>query len=282
MRAAHAPPGKYPVTDTVRGETYRGLSIEDTFTKIYATDAWGKGSGAGSVPAHCLEWINFVRRFIREEKVQSVVDLGCGDWQFSPYIYHDLNVQYVGYDVVQPVIDENKRRWGAEGYEFEQLEFSTRVEDIREADLYILKDVLQHWSSDRVTHFLQEVLRTKTRLKVLLLCNCAEPEDWPEDDICDGGWRPLLAARPPLCSFQPKVVLRFASLPNRKEVCVIRRDLAPVVAAAGLDPERRQPRCDADRTHCWERCRQKRRHPALHRRPRHPATGTVAVHSAGL
>ena len=31
--------------------------MEETFTKIYATDAWGKGSGAGSVPVHCLKWL---------------------------------------------------------------------------------------------------------------------------------------------------------------------------------------------------------------------------------
>ena len=42
------------------GEVYfqfsQGLTLEDTFTRIYATSAWGKGSGAGSLPAHCLKW----------------------------------------------------------------------------------------------------------------------------------------------------------------------------------------------------------------------------------
>lgn len=50
--------------------------------------------------------IEFVRRFIKENSIKSVVDLGCGDWQFSPYIYHDLFVAYVGYDVVLPVIQQ--------------------------------------------------------------------------------------------------------------------------------------------------------------------------------
>ena len=50
--------------------------------------------------------IEFVRRFIKENSIKSVVDLGCGDWQFSPYIYHDLSVAYVGYDVVLPVIQQ--------------------------------------------------------------------------------------------------------------------------------------------------------------------------------
>ena len=66
----------------------------------------GKGSGAGSVPAHCYEWITFLRRFIRQEGLRSVADLGCGDWQFSPYIYHDLHVHYVGYDIVSSVVED--------------------------------------------------------------------------------------------------------------------------------------------------------------------------------
>ena len=39
------------------GRVTQGLSMEETFTKIYATEAWGKGSGAGSVPVHCLKWL---------------------------------------------------------------------------------------------------------------------------------------------------------------------------------------------------------------------------------
>lgn len=48
-----------------------------------------------------------MRKFIKENAIHSVVDLGCGDWQFSPYIYHDLGVAYTGYDVVLPVIQES-------------------------------------------------------------------------------------------------------------------------------------------------------------------------------
>ena len=51
--------------------------------------------------------IEFVRKFIKENAIHSVVDLGCGDWQFSPHIYHDLGVAYTGYDVVLPVIQES-------------------------------------------------------------------------------------------------------------------------------------------------------------------------------
>jgi SAM-dependent methyltransferase len=59
------------------------------------------------VPRHLLLRIEFVRKFIKENAIHSVVDLGCGDWQFSPYIYHDRGVAYTGYDVVLPVIQES-------------------------------------------------------------------------------------------------------------------------------------------------------------------------------
>ncbi|CAK9045932.1 unnamed protein product [Durusdinium trenchii] len=212
---------KYPLTDAVRGIVYEGLSLEETFTQIYATEAWGRGSGAGSVPVHCLKWIEFVRTFIKENSIQSVVDLGCGDWQFSPYIYHDLGVDYVGYDVVLPVIQENRARWAETAFarstvRFEHLDFSQRVSDVDDAELYILKDVLQHWSSMRIQLFLQELRSSKPAMRFILLCNCAAPEDWPEDDCKDGGWRPLFAKNPPLKDFDPEVLLRFPSLPNMK------------------------------------------------------------------
>ena len=180
-----------------------------------------------------MQRIEFLRKFIKEHAVKTVVDLGCGDWQFSPYVYHDLNVQYVGYDVVLPVISENRARWGAQGFDFEHLEFSSHVDLIQDGELYIMKDVLQHWSSHRIRSFLKQLRESKPSLRFILLCNCAEPEDWPDTDIVDGGWRPLRSTQGPLSEFDAESLLRFPSLPNLKEVCVI----YPKKAAQGIAPE---------------------------------------------
>ena len=153
--------------------------------------------------------------------MKTVVDLGCGDWQFSPYIYHDLGVQYVGYDVVLSVVSENRLQWASQGYTFEHLEFSSNVDHVQDAELYILKDVLQHWSSARIRTFLHELRASKPSLRFILICNCAEPKDWPEEDIVDGGWRPLTSKVAPLNEFNAEPLFRFPSLPNLKEVSVI-------------------------------------------------------------
>ena len=153
--------------------------------------------------------------------MKTVVDLGCGDWQFSPYVYHDLGVRYVGYDVVLSVIEENRSRWASQDVTFEHLEFTSHIGEVQDAELYIMKDVLQHWSSQRIRTFLRQLRTSKPSLRYILVCNCAEPKDWPEADIMDGGWRPLSSMHAPLNEFGAEPLFRFPSLPNLKEVCLI-------------------------------------------------------------
>ena len=58
----------------------------------------------------------------------------------------------------------------------------------------------------------EAVRQAHSRLRHIVLCNCAGPDDWPEPDIADGGWRPLFATRTPLADFRPEVLLRLRGL----------------------------------------------------------------------
>lgn len=53
------------------------------FEEIYATNEWGHGSGEGSLPVHTRGYVAFLQAFLAEKNITSVVDMGCGDWQFS-------------------------------------------------------------------------------------------------------------------------------------------------------------------------------------------------------
>lgn len=209
--------------EEVTGTAYCGLSVQDTFTKIYDQNSWGKGSGLGSVPQHIQKWIDFLHDFIVREQIRSVADLGCGDWQFSPQIYDRLPcIQYVGYDCVASVIAANKEKHP--GYVFEVMEFSKSAAELQDAELYILKDVLQHWSNKRVVSFLLDLLQMKAQrgLRWILMCNdWATPGIFGAADIIEGGWRPLSTEHPPLKVFQPQVLLRFQVPGAIKEVCAI-------------------------------------------------------------
>ena len=88
------------------------------FTKVskktYETREWGTNgnpnycgsSGDGSkIEYNKKDYIPFIRDFLKIRNIQSVVDLGCGDFLIGPLIYADMNLNYTGYDAYKGVID---------------------------------------------------------------------------------------------------------------------------------------------------------------------------------
>jgi hypothetical protein len=53
------------------------------FRTIYRRRIWQVGSGHGSRVKNTVEYRALLESFLREHRIRSVVDVGCGDWQFS-------------------------------------------------------------------------------------------------------------------------------------------------------------------------------------------------------
>ena len=53
--------------------------MRQAFERIYRNNEWGRGSGEGSFPEHTTRYGAFLKRFLRERDIRSVLDLGCGD-----------------------------------------------------------------------------------------------------------------------------------------------------------------------------------------------------------
>jgi SAM-dependent methyltransferase len=154
---------------------------------------WHRGivSGEGSLPIHTKGYIKFIQKFIAKHKVKSVVDLGCGDWQFTRYIDWGIT-HYSGIDVVSTVIDDNNKQFSSSNIEF--LLSSGNPAELPNADLLIAKDVLQHWLNVNVKAFLPLL----GRYSFSLLTNCINPQGKTlNTDIQDGGFRYLDLRLPP-------------------------------------------------------------------------------------
>jgi hypothetical protein len=52
------------------------------FTEIYNKNLWNGGSGPGSNPENILTYITFLQKFLHSNNITSILDLGCGDWQY--------------------------------------------------------------------------------------------------------------------------------------------------------------------------------------------------------
>ena len=142
-------------------------SCAEAFTSIYDTLGWGTAedgdpsSGWGSFPVHSMSYMEFIQNFMRDNNIQNVVDLGCGTWEFSRYInWGDVN--YVGVDVVQRVVDLNIKKFAKSNITFIQGDIlSTNLPD---GDLMVCKDVLQHLQNADIILFLERTKKFKHRL----------------------------------------------------------------------------------------------------------------------
>lgn len=119
------------------------------FTRIYDEKIWGEGSGASS-PSITGPYMRMLDDFMRNNDVRSVVDVGCGDWQFSRHIAWGTR-QYRGFDVVESVVSANKSQFSREGISFHLL---TAMDELPPADLVVCKDVLQHLPTHEVVRYL--------------------------------------------------------------------------------------------------------------------------------
>ena len=115
----------------------------EIFDDIYRNDRWKGGSGTGSSEEATRPYREFLHNFLRSNDIRSVLDLGCGDWQFSQHMDWS-GIDYLGVDVSKVVL-EGTRRFARPGVEFRALNAAT--DPLPPADLLIAKDVLQHWSN---------------------------------------------------------------------------------------------------------------------------------------
>jgi len=112
-----------------------------TFQSVYATREWGTGedefySGIGSDDEMVGPYAQVVREVIREKRIQTVVDVGCGDFRVGKAIVA-AGTRYVGVDIVPELIERNRRLFGDETTQFVCLD--AVVAPLPDGDLCILK-----------------------------------------------------------------------------------------------------------------------------------------------
>jgi len=183
-------------------ESSSNASVQQAFEEVYQDERWGNGigSGEGADPKLTAPYRNLLQEFINKKGIKSVVDLGCGDWQFTQLIDWS-GINYTGVDVVPSLINELNQRFGSENVCFVHGNLLTC--SLPSADLLLCKDVLQHLSNEMIQQFLPRLrcfkyaILTNDRRQYHLaswrnLWNL-RPVDItkPYSDIPAGGYRPV-------------------------------------------------------------------------------------------
>lgn len=141
-----------------------GLSTKEVFNKIYQEGAWGDSqdegqrffSGPGSHDVQVVSaYVDAVSRFLSEfQQKPTVVDLGCGDFNIGSKL-RQFCEDYVACDIVEDLIDFNKRK-------FESLDVNFRVLDITseplpKGDVVFIRQVLQHLSNKQILRVIPKI-----------------------------------------------------------------------------------------------------------------------------
>lgn len=135
--------------------------LTHVFNTIYETNAWGYGSGSGSNENLCRGYVQFLQQFFRQNNIQSIVDIGCGDWQFSKNIDFD-GIDYKGYDVASFVVNRNLAKYKKPNIDF--IHYNGDFSALPKADLAICKDVLQHLPNQNIRQFIENLSKYKYAL----------------------------------------------------------------------------------------------------------------------
>jgi SAM-dependent methyltransferase len=167
----------------------------------WATHAQGEGhSGVGSTLRSTLIYRTFLQQFLNDNAIRSVVDAGCGDWEFSQTLDWS-GIDYKGFDVVESAIAKAKK--------FAKPNIAFFVGNVVElglppADLLLCKHVLQHLPTRDVQTFLTQI----KKYRHVLLTNSVNVGTMSarNSDIAVGECRALDPTAPPFNLYGAKAL----------------------------------------------------------------------------
>ena len=133
-------------------------------SKKYWQDRYvnGGNSGSGSYGVFCDYKATVINNFVKQFKIETVLELGCGDGnQLSLF---DIPI-YVGQDISQKCVEQNKIR-------FPQHTFITSTDDIGGFDLTMSLDVVFHLIENELYHqYIQDLFNLSDRFVMIYAPN---------------------------------------------------------------------------------------------------------------
>jgi hypothetical protein len=182
----------------------KGLSRQEKFSYIYDNHIWtfaGSDSGEGSIGRNTAPYVEFVRKLVLEKGYATIADVGCGDFEVGRRIMDNLSVNYIGVDIAPALIEKNTAAFARPNVRFVCLDIVEQ--EAPKADVYLIREVLQHLSNSDVMKALANLKRPLLVTEVLPKCWNMAPTFIANKDIPSGhmtrverGSGLLITARP--------------------------------------------------------------------------------------
>ena len=126
---------------------------------------------------------------IKEQNCSSLLDVPCGDFYWMKLV--DLNIVYIGGDIVATIIEKNQKQYSNQNRKFIKLDI---VKDkLPGCDLLLCRDCLVHFSDQDVFKAIRNI--KTSGIKFLLATTFFSRKN--NINIPTGSWRPINLQLPP-------------------------------------------------------------------------------------
>lgn len=162
--------------------------VEDRFTLIYRTNHWAAAESV-SGPAASLENTAALRRnlpaLFERLGVRAVFDAPCGDFHWMQHVVRGRDIDYVGGDIVRPMVERNNARHGGPGCRFVHLDVSRDA--VPRSDIWLCRGLFSLLSNEDSLAVLRQFLRSGT--PYILLSSHRVFEGPVNEDVASGDFR---------------------------------------------------------------------------------------------
>jgi hypothetical protein len=161
---------------------------EELFTYYFNTNKWGNKeslSGPGSSFSATEKIRKHLPNLLNELKVHTILDAPCGDYYWFKLISLPPDLEYIGGDIVNKVIDLNNKQFGNGQTRFIHLDIL--VDKLPEVEIWLCRDVLFHFSFNDV----EKVFENLKNSRIRYFLSTTYPETNQNIDIETGDFRPI-------------------------------------------------------------------------------------------
>ncbi|MBT9382571.1 class I SAM-dependent methyltransferase [Pseudooceanicola sp. CBS1P-1] len=157
-------------------------------------------SGPGSALEAARPTLEMLARVIPEQGITSVLDLGCGDWNWMRHLglphVGGQRLRYTGWEASEALVSQLQDQFATPEIRFRLGDLTT--EPFPQTDLVILRDVLFHLPQDMALRVLARLRRTTRFLITTSFLGMPENEGLNAYLTIEGwGFYPINLAQPP-------------------------------------------------------------------------------------
>jgi hypothetical protein len=163
-------------------------SNKEKFSEIYSKNFWHSnesGSGMGSEIIYTQNLRSWLIKTVPAYGVNKFVDAACGDFNWMKLVVPELDVEYIGFDIVDSVIEENIAKHSDGTVSFAVADICN--DKLPDCDFLMIRDCLFHLSFSDINNFLLNLSRTN--YKFVLTTTHILDDNHVNQDIISGHFR---------------------------------------------------------------------------------------------